>query len=219
MKEYKDYYLSKTYFDHMYTGIIGILMKLSHKKMEMINDKQSIILEIGAGTKPHIEYLKHDFDEYHIVDLYDELNEFYKKFNKVKYKKYDGRILPFENNSFNRIIISHCLEHIPDPEQFLLEMFSKLKPSGILSIALPNDPGILWRLGRSFGNLFINKHTHKMNKLENDYMNAKEHINSIFNLRTIIKKNFKNNLIERYEPFKIKSVDLNIFYIVNIIKK
>ena len=39
------------------------------------------------------------------------------------------------------------------------------------------------------------------------------------NIKAIIKKNFKNNLIERYEPFKIKSVDLNFFYIVNIIKK
>ena len=45
---------------------------------------------------------------------------------------------------FDRIIISHCLEHIINPENFLFEMMSKLKKDGILSISLPTDPGILF---------------------------------------------------------------------------
>ena len=29
----------------------------------------SKVLEIGAGSAPHIKYIKHNFDEYHIIDI------------------------------------------------------------------------------------------------------------------------------------------------------
>ena len=50
-------------------------------------------------------------------------------------------------------------------------------------------------------------------------MIASEHINSIFNLISIIKYKYKNNIIsEQYLPFKIKFVDLNLFYHVTLKK-
>ena len=55
-----------------------------------------------------------------------------------------------------------------------------------------------------------------MTNLENDYLNAIDHVNTIFSLRTFIRKNFGNKLKEKYEPFKIKSLDLNLFYIAEI---
>ena len=54
---------------------------------------------------------------------------------------------------------------------------------------------------------------------EFDYMNATEHVNSIFGLNSIIKYNFKNSIKESYIPFKIKSFDFNLFYNVHITKK
>ena len=51
-------------------------------------------------------------------------------------------------------------------------------------------------------------------KLEND-----EHINSIFNLKSIIKYKYKNNIIsEQYLPFRIKILDCNLFYNVTLKK-
>ena len=46
---------------------------------------------------------------------------------KVIATNYNGKILPYEKEYFDRIIISHCLEHIMDPESFLHEMMKKLK--------------------------------------------------------------------------------------------
>ena len=136
----------------------------------------------------------------------------------VKAYSYDGVNLPFENNFFDRIIISHCLEHTNEPEKFLLEIMSKLKNSGVLSISLPTDPGLLWRLGKLFTKYFTAKRTYKISSREYDYMLATEHINSIFNLISLIKYHFKDQIEESFIPFKIKLVDLNLFYNVHITK-
>ena len=137
---------------------------------------------------------------------------------KIKYQKFDGFNIPFNNNFFDRIIISHCLEHIVGPEKFLFEMLRVCKSEGVISIALPTDPGFLWRLGRFFIKKFIQKKTHKLSDLDYDYVNAIEHVNSIFNLRIIIKKKFNINS-EIFFPLSIKCIDLNLFYIAQIIKK
>ena len=95
----------------------------------------------------------------------------------------------------------------------------KLKRGGILSISLPNDPGFLWRLGRFFLKLFKVKEKLNITNLEYDYLIASEHINSIFNLISIIRYNYKNNIIsEKYLPFKINIIDLNLFYNITLKK-
>ena len=73
---------------------------------------------------------------------------------KSFYQNYDGKKIPFENYFFDRIIISHCLEYIYYPEEFLEEVMSKLRQGGVLSISLPTDPGFLFRLGRLYMRFF-----------------------------------------------------------------
>jgi len=103
-------------------------------------------------------------------------------------------------------------------EEFLFEMMSKLKEGGVLSISLPTDPGLLWRLGRLFIKYFIVKKTYNVSGEEYEYINATEHINSIFTLISLTRYNFKNKIDESFLPFKIKLVDLNLFYNVHITK-
>ena len=218
--------LNKTYNKHLYSGFLGFLFKKNHEQMEINllsfkNKKKIDVLEIGGGTMPHINFLKHSFKNYYSIDLDEnnELTNFYKKkYPEIRYKKYNGNKIPFKNNKFDRIIISHCLEHILNPEKFLFEMQRVVKKGGVISIALPTDPGFLWRLGRFFIKNFIQKKTHNLSNLDYDYVNAIEHVNSIFNLRTIIKKKF-NIISEKFYPFNLGFVDLNLFYIVQILKK
>ena len=214
--------LDKKYNTHLYTGLLGILMNYCHKKLEIFKKKNSYdkILEIGAGSAPHYKYITHDYNEYHIAETSDYASEILKNNidKKIIFKKYDGKKLPYENEFFDRIIISHCLEHILSPEEFIFEMMSKLKKGGVLSISLPTDPGIAWRLGRLFIRLFSIKKTYAITGEQYEYINATEHINSIFNLISIIRYNFKNSIEEKFYPFKIKSADLNLFYNVQIYK-
>ena len=52
-------------------------MNHCHRQLENIQlpKKMSKVLEIGAGDSPHLKYLKHDFDEYHIIETSDLINK------------------------------------------------------------------------------------------------------------------------------------------------
>ena len=212
--------LNTSYKNHAYTGLMGFFMNYCHKQLEKIDlpEKMPIVLEIGAGDSPHIKYLKHDYDEYHIIETSDYALENYSENPKIIKKKYDGKLIPYPDEKFDRIIISHCLEHIPFPESFLIQMMNKLKKGGVLSISLPTDPGLLFRLGRGYLKLFSLKKNYKISKEEFDYMNATEHVNSIFGLYSIIKYNYGSSLKESFLPFGVRSFDLNLFYNVHIKK-
>ena len=220
--------LSKKYSSYQDTGSVGMMMEICHKNLEENRlvqslSENSIILEIGAGSSPHLKYLKHAYKKYFFLEnsifSIKYLKKKYKKNKKVYYKYYKNKKIPFKNNYFDRIIISHVLEHIPNPEFYLDQMFKKLKKNGLMSIALPCDPGFLWRLGRFFLKIFKVKQQLKISKIEYDYMIATEHINSIFNLLSIIRFKYKKKIIsEKYLPFKIKLLDFNLFYNVTIKK-
>ena len=212
--------LTSRYNNHAYTGLMGFFMKKCHQDLEKkiaLKDFNNI-LEIGAGDSPHYRFINHPYKKYYILETTKIRKSYYKDNPKVIAKKYNGNKIPFKNNFFDRIIISHCLEHINYPEIFLFEMMKKLKKGGILSISLPTDPGLLFRLGRLYLKLFSIKNKYKITPLEFDYMNASEHVNSIFGLNSIIKYNFGDSIQESFVPFKVKIFDLNLFYNVHITK-
>ena len=214
--------LDKKHDTHLYSGLQGYIMKNGHRNLENLNKKShhDKVLEIGAGSTPHYHFIEHTFNEYNIVETSDYAINFNKEKNREKIKifKYDGNKIPFPDKTFDGIIISHCLEHILSPEKFIFEMMRVLNKGGVLSISLPTDPGLAWRLGRLYVGLFKVGKTYNLKFQEFEYLNAIEHVNSIFNLRSIIKYNFGNNIKESFYPFKIKSVDLNLIYNVNIFK-
>ena len=213
--------LDKNYKTHLYTGLQGFIIKNGHHKLENFKKNKthfSKILEIGAGSTPHYNFVKHTYDEYHIVETYDYAVDLHANNQKVKLTKYNGKIIPYPDETFDRIIISHCLEHILSPENFIFEMMRTLKKGGDLSISLPTDPGLAWRLGRLFIGLFKVRKSYNLSFNEFEYLNATEHVNSIFNLLSIIRYNYKGSIEESFYPLKMKLPDLNLIYNVHIIK-
>ena len=215
------HYNKDNYREYLYTGLIGFIFRYQHHKLSpnfMLNEKK--VLEVGPGFEPHIKFKKLNFEEYHCVELSksSELKEYFdKEFPYIYFKNYDGKKIDYPDNTFDRIIISHTLEHVQNPENFINEMLRVLKTNGHISIALPCDNGFLWRMGR----FLLKKTYHKIrgfSEVDFNYFIANEHINTIFQLLSIFKKKF-NLTGEMYLPFRLKVPDFNLIYICHIQKK
>jgi len=215
------HYNKDNYREYLYTGLIGFIFRYQHHKLSpnfMLNEKK--VLEVGPGFEPHIKFKKLNFEEYHCVELSksSELKEYFEKeFPYIFFKNYDGKKIDHPDNTFDRIIISHTLEHVQNPENFINEMLRVLKTNGHISIALPCDNGFLWRMGR----FLLKKTYHKIrgfSEVDFNYFIANEHINTIFQLLSIFKKKF-NLTSEIYLPFRLKVPDFNLIYICHIQKK
>src|SRR5690606_33049497 len=64
----------------------------------------------------------------------------------------DATQLPFADNTFDKIICSEVLEHLPDYQQVLAEIRRVLKPGGLLAISVPRawPEKICWRLSQNY---------------------------------------------------------------------
>ncbi|MBO6766225.1 class I SAM-dependent methyltransferase [Maricaulis sp.] len=64
----------------------------------------------------------------------------------------NGEALPFPDRSFDRIICSEVLEHVPDPDRFLSEISRLLKPGGIFVASVPRywPEAICWWLAPGY---------------------------------------------------------------------
>ena len=209
------------YNDTLYNGLQGWIMRKAHIQLEKkINSRKKYknVLEIGAGWHPHLNYIQHEYDLYHVLETNNETKKIYNDIDKVKYTTYDGDKLPFKNNYFDRIIICHCLEHINYPEKFLNQMMSKLKRGAKLSISLPTDPGLLWRMGKFYIRNFVASNSTKMTRHQYTYFTAVEHVNSIFNLVSIIRYKYHGKIQEQFLPISLPIIDLNLIYNVTITK-
>ena len=217
----KNHFQQKNYKNYLYSGFLGILFRWQHKILSpKIYENCEKVLEIGPGFEPNLKFTKLNFKEYYCLELNQNIGHesYYKKnFPNIKFNTYDGKSLKFEDNFFDRIIISHTLEHILDFENFLTEMIRVLKKGSVISIASPCDNGFLWRLGR----YILKKTYHKYKKtseIDYNYLMAKEHVNTIFQIISVLKKNF-HIVDETYLPFRFKIIDFNLIHICHVMKK
>ena len=227
IKLYKIFY-GKNY-DNLYKGFSGYFFKQAHINLEKLNykitsndnnfnNKKINILEVGPGRHSHHGYIEfnHNIKKYFIYDKHFKYCLILKNKNSHNYFTYINNLKKIKKNSLDRIICSHVLEHVPEPEKFILTLYKLLKKGGTISITLPCDPGFLWSLGRLFNYMTFWKFK-KITKKEYLYHMAHEHINSIQNLKAILKYNF-DNFIDSFLPFKIRSINFNLMYNIVITK-
>lgn len=221
-KIYNKIYSEKTYNKLLYTGLIGLLFKYQHKKIspKKVCNKEKI-LEIGPGYEPHIKYVKNlNFKKYYCLETNRsrKIKKYYKhNYPQIIFKSYNGKNIKFKENYFDRIILSHTLEHINNFETFLEKIFKLIKKNGVISIASPCDNGLLWRMGSMFLKYTYHKFVTKISSVDLDYHSQADHVNTIFQIISVLKKKY---IItdELYLPFRIKIPDFNLIHICHIKK-
>jgi len=99
-----------------------------------LNSCQGRLLDVGAGEAPWRELLPKGV-EYVGVDA-DLSGEFgMRHLPDVTY--YDGKTLPYDDNSFDHVLCTEVLEHVPDPAAFLLDLKRVLRRGGTLILTVP----------------------------------------------------------------------------------
>ncbi|WP_349972429.1 class I SAM-dependent methyltransferase [Pseudomonas caspiana] len=217
--EYRERF-SEVYDDANYVSPLqAFVMRASHRLVEKdftCADYFSKVLEIGAGTGEHLPFVKHGFGEYTLSDMDHKTLEVAKAKTtalargKLLFEVQKGGQLDYSDNTFDRVIATHVLEHIYQPHLALKEWIRVLKPGGTLSILIPTDPGMAWRLGRHLGP----RKNAIAQGIAYDYVMAREHVNACNNLIAILRHYF-NRAQEHWWPLPVPSIDLNLFFSFN----
>ena len=99
------------------------------------------LLDAGCGKMPYKIYLLNNsaISEYVGLDIESAL--IYDEGIKPDYT-WDGKIMPFDDSSFDCCIATELLEHCPEPEIVLREVYRVLKPGGVLFFTVP----FVWNL-------------------------------------------------------------------------
>lgn len=196
-------------------GLQGKVMRASHSLTERpydLNMHFSRVLEIGAGTGEHLPFVRHSFDEYLLADhdkaalgiAKNKLSAIHS--GKLHYEVLGDGQLSYPDRCFDQVIAAHVLEHIYKPHEAVREWARIIKDGGVLSILIPTDPGLAWRLGRHLGP----RRRAISQGIAYDYVMAREHVNSCNNLVAILRHIFPG-LREAWWPFGLPSMDINLF--------
>lgn len=100
------------------------------------------ILDVGAGTCPyrplfaHCEYRTHDFKKYDGIKLGNTT-----AYGQIDYESEITKI-PVPDQSFDVILCTEVLEHVPEPIEAVREMMRILKPGGTLFLTAPLGSGL-----------------------------------------------------------------------------
>ena len=99
------------------------------------------LLDVGCGKMPYKDYILENSKVSSYVGLDIESAIDYDPNIKPDYT-WNGKVMPFESNSFNCALGTEVLEHCPEPEIILKEIFRILRPGGIFFFTVP----FLWNL-------------------------------------------------------------------------
>ena len=204
-------------------SLSGYFMQRGHVALEQPFGPEthfSSVVEVGSGAGEHLGYIRHSFDRYLMTDWNDirlshareALPEDLR--SKVAVGRQDATKLTLADNSADRLIACHILEHLYRPHEVLREWYRVLRRGGddVDPAALRSGSAVARRpacSGRAANA--------ERAGIEYDYWMAREHVNPIGNLVVFIRYYFPH-MRETWYPTRIPSTDLNLFYLCHITK-
>ena len=208
-------FFTGSYADITTTGLRGVVFQRGHVLLEKTLPQGDFgdVLEVGVGSGDHIFHTQR-YRTYTLSDA-DEtmLDQAHRRVmasgvagdREVRTSVQRGERLSFADASFDRLIATHVLEHIPEPWKALREWARVVRPGGIISVILPTDPGFVWRFARRLG---------RGDDVPYEYWNCREHVNPISHLVTYIGHYFEH-VQALWWPLRVPSIDLNLLYIAH----
>jgi SAM-dependent methyltransferase len=152
MANISDWYEKDNFKNIYYSGFSGWVSKQFHKLLEQgRTTNTNVLLEVGATHGQHFSYVKHPYSKYILSDLSvsPELKAF-TSLPKISVMEIDvNNMFQIRDCEIDRLISTCLLHHLLDINPALYEIKRVLAKNGIADILVPNDPSLLWNLGRS----------------------------------------------------------------------
>jgi ubiquinone/menaquinone biosynthesis C-methylase UbiE len=160
------------------------------------------VLEVGSGSGEHLKYVQHDFDKYVVSDLFmpDIAASIQVKIEDLKRQKKSIELvienvenLTFSDSSFNRVVSTCLLHHVSNPVLALNEMRRVTANDGLISIYVPSDPGMIYRLAQAIVSTRALRQYFSSSEIR--FLRSGEHRNHVASLTGLIKGIFENDEI------------------------
>jgi SAM-dependent methyltransferase len=147
-------------------------------------------LELGAGIGGHLEFEPLERQEYHCIELREGMAaEIRRRFPGVTTVTGDcQKRIPYDNDFFDRAVVIHVLEHLPDLPAAVAETHRVLKPGGLFSVVLPCDPGLAYAAARKIS---AERLFRKRYRLPYGWFIRREHINSPGEILHVLRQKFE----------------------------
>jgi SAM-dependent methyltransferase len=205
--DFMGYWLSV--LPHRYSMVENFNHKYPLRSLDSFpTDRKIRTVELGAGIGAHLHFEPLDRQEYHCIELREALAaRLRQSFPGVNAVAADcQKHLPYDDNFFDRAVVVHVLEHLPDLPAALDEVLRVLKPGGLFSVVYPCDPGFAYEIARKISaeHLFRNRY-----KLPYRWLIRREHINSPQEIEFLLRQRFAA-VEQSFFPLKVPVINFNL---------
>jgi phosphatidylethanolamine/phosphatidyl-N-methylethanolamine N-methyltransferase len=174
------------------------------------------VLELGANRGEHVPFVTHQFEEYIVSDLrLPELPEDLRKNPRISLAVHDAHDVEEPTASIDRLVATCLLHHVDDPLRVMSEMRRVVRPGGVISVLIPGDPGIAYRLGKY---LTTGRNARRLGiDRRRRLVDAIDHRNHFASIRTQAEHVFRDDhVVVDWAPFRLPSWNLNAFAVLTV---
>ena len=192
--------LQKRFYKEIYPKLVeggsqGRFHSFTHRFLEKPFDESSIfknVLELGAGTGEHYQFVRHQFSNYVQSDIRIPEGEM-KQDARSSFVATNAEDIPFADEFFDRVVLTCLLHHLSNPVMCLREVKRVVKPDGRISILVPADPGLFYRALRF---LTSARRAKKLGFDSGALVHALEHRNHVGSINQMIRYVFRESEIK-----------------------
>lgn len=223
--------LIRNWYDNQYNLVNvsasqrSMVFKYMHSEMEATYSKASKgstkamhILEVGATDETHANFIEDDWQNYVAVDTrVSRKSEKLLANGRLQIEHGDVHNLPYQDGLFQRTIATCVLHHLEKPEIALSEMSRVTTRGGYITIFLPHDPGMMYRLTRVITSARRARKAGLSKELQ--LIHALEHKNHFLSLKVIIENVFQEHKMYKFSfNYLPKSYNFGLYTIYQIKK-
>ncbi len=173
-------------------------------------------IEIGAGLGEHLRYEDLTKQEYHAVELRENMAAAIRRAFPLAVTLVADcqKRLPYADASFDRAIAIHVLEHLPNLPAALEEVVRLLRPGGAFAVVIPCEGGLGYSVGRRFTS---RRDFERRYRTSYRWLIDSEHVNQAHEILRELRRRFELADVA-YFPCCVPLIDLNLLIGLTCVK-